>query len=154
MMNTFKCILWNRINCWWKYFAGIFMILSWRFTGKNFHQLKFLLNMKSVFSSTMVVFVPRPTERESVAQGLFWWVLTQGHSPHAPGISKNAYVPVGIPLFRGASGAGRLTKTPEGGKRLGGRPQSPRHTRPDLCRRQHGRPKCDPATECGHDREG
>ena len=102
----------------------------------------------------MVVFVPHPTERESVAQGLFWWLLTQGRSPHTPGISKNAYGPVGIPLFRGASGAGRLTKTPEGGKRLGGRPQSPRHTRPDLCRRQHGRPKCDPATECGHDREG
>ena len=77
---------------------------------------------------------PHPTN-------IFWRVRAQGRSPHAPGISKNAYGPVSIPLMRGASGAGRWT-TPEGGKSLGEAPpeaegnlQVPRHTRPDPCRR-------------------
>ena len=34
------------------------------------------------------------------------WGQAQGRSPHAPGISKNASDPVGIPLKKGASGAG------------------------------------------------
>ena len=38
-----------------------------------------------------------------------------------PAFPKNAYGPFGIPLIRGASGAGRLTQPPsKGGKRLGG----------------------------------
>ena len=37
----------------------------------------------------------------------FRWDRAQGRSPHAPGVPKNAYGPVGIPLIRGASGAGR-----------------------------------------------
>ena len=48
----------------------------------------------------------------------FRWVRAQGRSPHAPGIPKNAYGPVGIPLIRGASGTGRLTQPPNGGKSL------------------------------------
>ena len=70
-----------------------------------------------------------------------WWVRAQGRSPHAPGISKIANGPVGIPLIRGASGVGRWTSPPEGSKSMGGRPpeaegnlQVPRHTRPDPCR--------------------
>ena len=66
---------------------------------------------------------------------------------------KNAYGPVGIPLIRGASGAGWSTPH-EGGNSLGGGPmrpkeiiQLPRHTRPDLPCSQHGRPDCDPTTE-------
>ena len=39
-----------------------------------------------------------------------WRVRVQGRSPHTPGISKNALGPVGIPLIRGASGAGRWTQ--------------------------------------------
>ena len=35
------------------------------------------------------------------------WGQAQGRSQHAPGISKNALDPVGIPLKRGDSGAGR-----------------------------------------------
>ena len=41
-----------------------------------------------------------------------WWVRAQGRSPHAPGISKNAYGPVCTHLIRGASGAGRWTQPP------------------------------------------
>ena len=58
-----------------------------------------------------------------------------------PEFAKNALGPVGIPLVRGALGAGQWTQPPsKGGKSLGGRPpeaegnlQIPRHTRPDLC---------------------
>ena len=39
-----------------------------------------------------------------------------------PAFPKNAYGPVGIPLIRGASGAGRSNPPPEGGNSLGGRP--------------------------------
>ena len=103
------------------------------------------------------VFVTRPTECESVAQGLFFGGSRRRAVDHTrPGFPKNAYGPVGIPLIRGASGAGRLTQpSSKGGKSLGKGPlrpkenfQSPSHTRPDPCRRQHGRSKCDPATEC------
>ena len=40
-----------------------------------------------------MVFVPRPTERESVAQDLFWWVQALGRSPYAPGISQKCLRP-------------------------------------------------------------
>ena len=47
----------------------------------------------------------------------------QGHSPQVPGVPKNALGPVGIPLVRGASGAGQLTQPPsKGGKSLVGKP--------------------------------
>ena len=39
-----------------------------------------------------------------------------------PAGSKNAFGPVGIPLFGAASGAGNKPNPPEGGKSLGGRP--------------------------------
>ena len=60
-----------------------------------------------------------------------------------PEFAKNTLGPVGIPLVRGASGAGQWTQPPsKGGKSLGGRPpeaegnlQVPRHTRPDPSRR-------------------
>ena len=42
----------------------------------------------------------------------FRWVWAQGPSLCAPGISKNAYGLVGIPLIRGALVAGRLTPPP------------------------------------------
>ena len=74
-------------------------------------------------------------------KAFFWWVRGQDRSPHAPGISKNAYGPVGIPLIRGASGTGRWPP-PEGVKaweddlpEAEGNLQVPRHTRPDPCRR-------------------
>ena len=41
------------------------------------------------------VFVARPTERASVAQGIFWWVRAQGRSPHAPSMAKNTFGLVG-----------------------------------------------------------
>ena len=50
-------------------------------------------------------------------KGFFWWVRTQSRCLHAPGISKNAYGPVGIPLIRCALGTGRYP--PQGGKSLG-----------------------------------
>ena len=72
-----------------------------------------------------------------------------------PAFPKNAYGPVGIPLIRGASGTRRSTPSPQGCKSLGEGPlrpkeiiQPPRYTQPDPCHRQHGRPKCDSATEC------
>ena len=57
-----------------------------------------------------------------------------------PEFPRNAYGPVGIPLIRGASGAGRWTQPPRrewkpGGKAPWGRRKifhSPSHTRPDL----------------------
>ena len=56
-------------------------------------------------------------------KAFFWWDRAQGRSPHAPGVPKNALGPVGIPLVRGASGAGQLTQpSSKGGKSLGGRP--------------------------------
>ena len=55
-----------------------------------------------------------------------------------PAFPKNAYGLVGIPLIRGASGAGRLTQPPLRERKPGGRPpetegnpQAMRHTRPD-----------------------
>ena len=54
-----------------------------------------------------IVFDDHPTQLACVARGFFWWVGAQGRSPHAPGISKNAYSPVGIPLIMGPSGAGQ-----------------------------------------------
>ena len=57
----------------------------------------------------------------------FRWVQVQDRSPHTPGIPKNAKGPVGIPLIRGASGAGQWTQpTPEGGKSLGDGPLRPK----------------------------
>ena len=47
-----------------------------------------------------LVFVVRPTDRMSVAQGLFRWVLAQDRSPDTPGGFKSALRPVGIPLKR------------------------------------------------------
>ncbi len=32
-------------------------------------------------------------------KAFFWWVRVQGHSPHAPGISKNAYGLSAFPLL-------------------------------------------------------
>ena len=68
-----------------------------------------------------MVFVLRPTYWTSMTQGLFLrWVQAQGRSPHAPGISKNASDPVGIPLKRGASGAGRYPQPLRRGLKPGG----------------------------------
>ena len=50
------------------------------------------------------------------------WGRAQGQSPHAPGIPKNAYGPVNIPLIRGATVARRWAPPSEGGKSLGERP--------------------------------
>ena len=69
-----------------------------------------------------------------------------------PVFPKNAYGSVGIPLIRGASGAGRLTQPPwrewkPGWKAPWGRRKSP-GTETHSARsapRQHGRPKCYPA---------
>ena len=62
-----------------------------RYTPLTISQVKLVTlvegDPKAPFSIA-TVFVPRPTERESVAQGLFWWVRAQGRSPHAPGISQ------------------------------------------------------------------
>ena len=45
-------------------------------------------------NAAAAVFVPRPTERESVAEGLFfWWVRAQGRSAHVPGTSKKCLRP-------------------------------------------------------------
>ena len=96
------------------------------------------------------VFVDHPTLRASMAQGIFYGGSGRWAVAHTrPAFAKNAYGPVGIPLNRGASCTGQWTQLPsKGGKSLGGRPpeaegnlQVPRHTRPDPCRRQHGRPK-------------
>ena len=60
-------------------------------------------------------------------KAFFWWVRAQSRSPLAPGIFQNAFGPVGIPLIRGASGAGRWP--PKGvnawGKDPWGRMKSP-----------------------------
>ena len=54
------------------------------------------------------VFVDRPTLRASVAQGLFYGGSgRRAVARTRPAFPKNAYGPVGIPLIRGASGAGR-----------------------------------------------
>ena len=61
--------------------------------------------------------------------------------------------PSAFPLLGAPQAPG--DETPEEGNSLGGRPpeaggkiQLPRHTRPDPRRSLHGRPKCDPTTEC------
>ena len=52
------------------------------------------------------VFVVRPTDRTSVAQGLFRWVWRRAVAQHARQLQKclgpRASVPVGIPLKKGA----------------------------------------------------
>ena len=100
-----------------------------------------------------VVFVDRHTLRASVAQGLFYGGSGRRAVAHTrPTFPKNAYGPVGIPLIRGASGAGRRTQPPRrewkpGGKAPWGR-KTPPGTETHSARsapRQHGRPKCYPA---------
>ena len=69
------------------------------------------------------VFVPRPTERESVAQGLFFGGSGRRVGAHTrPAFPKNAYGLVGIPLIRGASCAGRSTPSRKGVKAWGKAP--------------------------------
>ena len=52
------------------------------------------------------IFDERPTRQTSAAKCLFFrWVWAQDRGPDASGGSKNASVPVGILLKRGASGA-------------------------------------------------
>ena len=58
-------------------------------------------------------------------KAFFWWVQVQDRIPHAPGISKNAYGPIGIPLIEDAPGAGRWPPL-EGGKSLGESPLRPK----------------------------
>ena len=53
------------------------------------------------------VFVDRPTNRTSVAQGLFRWVRAQDHSPDALGGPENSSDTVNIPLKTDTSGARR-----------------------------------------------
>ena len=87
-------------------------------------------------------------------KAFFWWVWHRAVAHTRPAFPRNAYGPVGIPLIRGASGAGRLIQLlSKGGKSLGEGPlrpkeifQPPSHTWPDPCRRQHG--PTDSATEC------
>ena len=81
------------------------------------------------------------------------WVLAPGRSPHAPGIFKKCLGP-----RRNSSKDGRLVHQainptpPKRVKAWGGGPLrlevSPvmRHTRPEPCSSQHGRPKCDRTT--------
>ena len=75
------------------------------------------------------------------------WVRSQGWIPHASGMAKNTFDPIGIALIRGASGTRQWIQPPKGGKSLGGRPpeaggKSPvsRHIQPDLCWSEHGLP--------------
>ena len=58
-----------------------------------------------VLITVAAVFIARPIEQASVAQGFFWWVRKQGKSPNAPGIAQNTDGSVGINLIKGASGA-------------------------------------------------
>ena len=68
------------------------------------------LEKRSV-NTAAAVFVDRPTQRASVAQGLFYGGSGRRAVAHTRlAFPKNAYGPVGIPLIRGASGAGRLTQ--------------------------------------------
>ena len=64
-------------------------------------------NLLTKISNITYTSEDRPTQRACVAQGLFFVGSTQGRCPHAPGLCKNAYGPVDIPLIRGVSGAGR-----------------------------------------------
>ena len=61
------------------------------------------------------VFVAHPTLRASVAQGLSFGGSGRWAVAHTrPAFPKNAYGPVGIPLIRGASDAGRSTSATRG----------------------------------------
>ena len=74
-------------------------------------------SLRFVFA-LLSVFVFRPTNRTSMAQGLFFrWVRAQGRSPHTPGISKNASGPVGIPLKKGRLRRQAMNLTPPTGFR-------------------------------------
>ena len=75
-----------------------------------------------VLTTAAAVFVACSTERASVTQGLFWWVQAQGRSPHAPGMAKNTFGPVGIPLISGTSGARQYPPPPKGVKARGDSP--------------------------------
>ena len=57
------------------------------------------------------VFDARPTLRACMAQGLFWGVTGRRAVAHTrPEFVKNTLGPFGIPLVRGASGAGQWTQ--------------------------------------------
>ena len=89
------------------------------------------------------VFVNRPTNRKSVAQGLFRWVREQGQSPDAPVGSKNASNLVSIPLKRGkAWGTAPWGLKMSVKAHLDQLPPETEHTRPDPFIPKHGRSKC------------
>ena len=84
------------------------------------------------------VFVVRPTNRTSVAQGFFRWVQVLGRSPDTPGGSKNALGPVGILLKRSTSGASFPESMLDVLDRL---PTEPGHTLPNPCTEQQISPR-------------
>ena len=53
------------------------------------------------------------------------WVRSQNRSPHASGLAKNIFGPIGIPLIMSGSGVRQLTPLPKGVKSQGNDPLSP-----------------------------
>ena len=98
------------------------------------------------------VFVARPTQRASMAQGLFYGGSGRMAVAHTrPAFPKMPTAPSALPLLGAPQAPGDEPNLPEGSKSLGEGPlrpkeiiQLPRHTRPDPRRCQHGQPKCDP----------
>ena len=82
---------------------------NWRLSRHLFREEKAVSEFEWK-KKVATVFVPRPTERKSVAQGFFFGGSGRRAVAHTrPAFPQNAYGPVGIPLIRGASGAGQST---------------------------------------------
>ena len=129
--SGFCCCLWGWFwNCW----------------GFSLHQKA----MKR--SVNTAVFVAHPTQLASVAQGIFGGSRHWVGAHTRPAGPKVPSAPSTFPLFEAPQAPGNKPN-PKGGKILGWRPpeanrnlQLSKHTRPDPCRCQHGRPKCNPTT--------
>ena len=80
----------------WGRTGALIVRTVWRQLGN------WILDNKYKNNCCTAVFLDRPTQRASVAQGLFYGESGRRVVAHTrPAFAKNAYGPVGIPLIRG-----------------------------------------------------
>ena len=81
-----------------------------------------MIHFASICKRLLSVSVARPTNRTSVAQSLLRWVWAKDHIPDTPGVSKNAWGPVGIPWKKVPQVPGYKPSPSKEDYSLGGRP--------------------------------
>ena len=105
---------------------------------------------QGAYYSCCSVFVLRPTNRTSMAQGLFGISGRRTGAHTLLAWTKIHSAPSAFPLLGAPQAPGNKTEESKSvvgrSAETGGNLQLPRHTRPDPCRSKHGWPKCNPTT--------